>query len=330
MPNILFRADAKPSIGTGDLVSLVQLSRRLPEDWKSYFCTRDNSVSRKILSTRGIDKVSWLPESHTLDQERTQIKEAIDEFDIQSLILEITEIPSSFYQGISNRVFKVCISFSGDIPTDTDLVLDWSVEAHTRYDQTNFLSTKFLLGPEYVILPIEFDDNQFIKRRPGNGPAEKILITMGGNDEWNLTMLALERLSQIQFQGLIKVILGAGYTHHRVLDSFLNHSNLQISIHENAPSMLPFYHWADLSIATGGLTVSELVAARCPSLISAAYEHEASRCRFFANQNWIAYSGIRAINQEILENSVRKLPHTADHFPFHTEEIIHAIEQSIC
>lgn len=328
MRKILFRADAKPSIGTGDLISLIELSKRLPQNWKFYFCCRQTNAAQKILKKRGVEMIHWLEDDMTIEHEKTYLKSIIAEDSIDAFIMEITEISPTEYEGIGADTYKVCINFCNDFPNDTDLLVDWSVEAPDWYHVDLYPKIKFLLGAEYVLIPEEIEKN-FHSRPYAQRKIQNILITMGGNDQWNLSLSVLNALQRLKFEGNIKLVLGAGYMHSEPLQAFITESELSLDTLNNVPSMAKLYAWADLAIATGGLTASELVASRTPALVTAAYPHEESRCKLFRNNGWIEYSGAKNMNSVIINKCIKHPPPTASFFPFKTSEISNAIQRAL-
>ena len=90
MKKILFRADAKPSIGTGDLISLITLSEYL-DDFECFFLTQSTSVAKKIIERRNQKNVFWLDENADVKVDVATINEIVDSHKIDMLFFEITE-----------------------------------------------------------------------------------------------------------------------------------------------------------------------------------------------------------------------------------------------
>ena len=327
MHKVLYRADANPTIGTGDLISLIELSRKFPSDWQHHFCCRKTEAALKILGSRNISRIHWLNDEDGHDGEKERLRRIIQKYQVDALVIEITGQSSKLYENIGQKVFKVCVNFCREFPEDFNLILDWSVEAPTWYPVSQYPTVEFLLGPQHVILPMSFEGH-FTNRSAPSEDVQKILITMGGNDEWNLSISVLDSLEALQYKGIIRLILGAGYQHHGELKKIIQKTRLNVSVEENLPTLEMAYIWADLALATGGLTVSELVATKTPCLITAAYPHEESRCEYFHRKKWIGYTGLRKIPTDSIEKALIDKPPTSEIFPFHsplTSKIVQAV-----
>lgn len=76
---ILFRADAKQSIGTGDLVSLIHLSRYFENDgWQSHFIIRDYDASVEIVRKNKIKSYLIIKEPYLIGKETKEINNYIE------------------------------------------------------------------------------------------------------------------------------------------------------------------------------------------------------------------------------------------------------------
>ena len=301
---VLFRADAKPSIGIGDLMSLIYLSHYFEaESWECYFIIKNYSAGVQLAKKYGIRNIKILDIYVSIAEEVRAINDFVQKQKIKLLFFEITERKITEYKGLTNNVFKACVSFDGQILPDMDLVVDWDVEAHKFFKPEHFPKTKFLLGPKYVILPFNFDYDR-ISNRKYRFPPEILLISMGGADEFNFTQKIVDILIKIKTKMKINIIVGSGYEHRKKLDESLKGSNLHYEIKQNISNMFEEYMNCDIAVAAGGLTASELVASRTPSVLIATYEHQVARCRYFCEQGWVSYLGFKKFEESALYNSI--------------------------
>ena len=158
MTKVLFRADARPAIGIGDLMSLINLSKYFKESgWEVHFMIRGYDAGLKLAKKYNLHRLSILPPNISVTNEIEAINQYSEQNSIDLLFFEITERKLTEYQGISTGIKKACISFDGKILPDMDLVVDWDVEASIYFVPEKYLKTRFLLGPEYVVLPFDFN-----------------------------------------------------------------------------------------------------------------------------------------------------------------------------
>lgn len=327
MKRVLFRADAMPSIGTGDLVSLIHLSRYFEKKgWLCSFLIRDYPAGVTLAGKFGLQDVDIIPRDILVEDEVATINRIVEEKKIDLLFFEITQRPLTEYIGIMEGVKKACISFDGKILPDMDLVIDWDVAAADFFEPELYPRTKFLLGPEYVILPLSFD-GKIIGDRRFRPKAGKLLICMGGADEFNYTQRVVDILIEYRIRMEVVVILGAGYGFHGDLEHTLTGSGLGYKIKQNVSNMFQEYMECDVAIGAGGLISSELVATRTPSILIATYRHQMARCEYFKSRGWVHYLGYRDFSGEELVSCIEKPREPGEQLPFDTWKIMERVDE---
>lgn len=327
MKKILFRADAKPSIGTGDLISLLNLSKYFEKTgWETYFIVKKHKAATDCLNKRGVNNFLMLDDDITIKNEVGRINDYIGDNNIDMIMLEITERDLKEYNGITDKVIIACVSFSGDIPKKARLVIDWDVDAGRVFDIRKYPSTKFLLGPQYAILPVEFDferiNNRAYKEKPGT-----LLIAMGGADEFNFTQRVADAVA-VKSTGLkLRIIAGSGYQYLDGLLASTKKISCDAVILQNIDNMFEEFMGCDAAISAGGLTAFELIAARTPSFIVATYEHQIARCSYFDKMGWATYLGFRSFDKNALLEGLNRRSKIPQKNIFKTEEIRKAADE---
>lgn len=290
---ILFRADAFPAIGTGDLMSLINLSFYFEADgWQTFFMVKSHKAAQKLIDKYAIDNVRMLDTGISIPSEVKAINRYVELNGIDLVFFEITENRLSDYQGLVPDVAKACVCFDGKIPDGMDLVMDWDVEYARYFQPEKYPGTKFILGPEYVILPYSFDQERIRKRR-FRKPPEKILICMGGADEHDFTRKVVKKVTGSAPHLEMVIIVGAGYEHKDELQRYLSKKGCRYTIKENISTMFEEYLNCDVAVGAGGLVSSELVATGTPALLIATYQHQEARCSYYAQNGWATYLGNR-------------------------------------
>lgn len=318
MKKILFRADAKPSIGIGDLMSLITLGEYLSE-FDCFFLTQKTAAAKGIVEQRKPKNVFWLNEDAGVEEDVTAINMLIDEYGIDMLFFEITERKLTEYIGLNNNISTLCVNFDGFIPESIKLVINWDVDAYKYYDINKLPDTKFLLGPKYVILPKSFYSDD-IKNRKYSPTRKKILIAMGGADEFDFTSKVAHAIGCAGRE--LVVIVGAGYEKKAKLEDDLNKRGIKYEIKVNINDMLSEYLACDFAIGAGGLTSSELVASKTPCALIATYEHQVARCKYFENEGAAKYLGFRSFNDEELNVLINEFCPNFDNGIFNTMDLV--------
>jgi spore coat polysaccharide biosynthesis predicted glycosyltransferase SpsG len=304
MKKVLFRADARPKIGIGDLMSLIHLSKYFEDNgWETHFIIRRYDAALKLVKKYNVERLAELPPNISVRSEIEAINQYSKRNCIDLLFFEITERKLTEYRGLLPGVKKACVSFDGSILSNMDLVVNWDVDAHRYFKPENHSNTRFLLGPEYVILPFDFDFKLINKRQYRPFP-EKMLICMGGADELNFTQKIINALNQNQNQMRVTIIVGSGYNHREKLEKSLSSVPFEYEVKQNISRMFEEYMECDVAIGSGGLTASELVATRTPSVLIATYEHQIARCRYFDSARCAKYIGYRHFDDRELIKSI--------------------------
>ncbi len=299
MRKILFRADAHTKIGTGDLVSLINLAEYFNRrKWVTSFLCRRTEIAEKILKDRGIKNVDFINYDSGIDEELKRIEFLASSQNIDVVFMEITERPLSDYNGLRGPFIKACVTFSAEIPNKFDVIIDWDIDAKRSKSCVDSSETIFLCGPEYVILPLDFD-KKIIRSREYGASVNNILIFMGGCDEFDFTSKILKVISGSELGSEITVILGAGNPNFvKLKNEFSAVSG--INFKRNISNMFNEYMKADVAISAGGIASFELIASRTPSLLIATYEHQNKRCEYFHRMKWATYLGFRDFNKDKL------------------------------
>ena len=323
MKKILFRADAKPSIGTGDLISLIALSEYL-DDFECFFLTQSTSAAKKIIERRNQKNVFWLDENADVKVDVATINEIVDSHKIDMLFFEITERKLTEYKGLKSEIPKVCVNFDGFVPDDIKVVINWDAAAAKYYDVGRFPNTKFLLGPKYVILPKPFYADE-IKARTYTPQRKKILIAMGGADELDFTSKVASAVARVDRE--LVIIVGAGYENEQSLKNTLDSKGAKYKIKTNVTDMLSEYLACDFAVGAGGLTSSELVASRTPCALIATYEHQIARCEYFDREGCAKYLGFRSCDGKLLDTVISQFSPKLGENIFNTIGLAYAVRK---
>lgn len=323
MKRILFRADAKPSIGIGDLMSLITLSEYM-EGFECFFLTQTTSAAKGIVKRRTPKNVLWLPENASAEEDVATINKIISEYKIDVLFFEVTENKLTEYKDLNQEIPKVCVNFDGIIPGDMRIVINWDAAAPKYYKVNDFPDTIFLLGPKYVILPKSFYSDD-IKNRQYVQYRKKILIAMGGADELDFTSKVAHAI--VGDNRELIIIVGAGYENKERLKNSLEAKGVKYTIKVNVENMLAEYLSCDFAIGAGGLTSSELVASRTPCALIATYEHQIARCEYFDNEGWAKYLGFRSCDHGLLNMAISQFNPKFSENIFDTKGLVDAVRK---
>jgi UDP-2,4-diacetamido-2,4,6-trideoxy-beta-L-altropyranose hydrolase len=165
---------------------------------------------------------------------------------------------------------------------------------------------KLLLGPEYALLRREF------KASRGSGiqvpsVAHRLLVTMGGTDEGNVTERVMEALPLLQMPRLEAiVVLGLGNPHKSSIRRTAANLGVAVKLLESPPNMPEVMMDADLAISAGGGTCYELALLRVPMFLITTAQNQEPTCRALAEKDAAIDGGwFHALESERLAVALR-------------------------
>jgi UDP-2,4-diacetamido-2,4,6-trideoxy-beta-L-altropyranose hydrolase len=147
-----------------------------------------------------------------------------------------------------------------------DLILNQNINApHMQYNADP--DTKLLLGPEFGLLRDQFLKQESLDRKfPSH--ARRVLVTMGGADPDNTTTMVLEALRQVDITNLeVTAVVGPANPHLPLVLQAAEQSPGNVRVLQDVKDMPELMAWADVAIAGGGTTWSELAFMGLPSLL---------------------------------------------------------------
>ena len=154
-----------------------------------------------------------------------------------------------------------------------DVVLNQNVnsdELHYSCDS----DTRLLLGSRYVILRSESTAWRGWRREVADR-ASRLLVTMGGADPDNYTLVVVEALQLLQVPGLEAiVVIGAANPHGDVVQAAVVRSRVPIRLIQDADNMIELMAWADLAVSAGGTTCWEMLFMGLPSVVLVVAENQ--------------------------------------------------------
>jgi spore coat polysaccharide biosynthesis predicted glycosyltransferase SpsG len=260
----------------------------------SLFVVRDHGGKVLELIQRQEHVVETLPGSLSFDQELPLTVELVKQYSPEIVITDLCNLdalaqPRSYERYLwglreSSR-FLIIIDYLSEIVFPSHIVVNpyygpYGIES-LHYSQEG--GTRYLLGPQYVLLREEFT-MAAQQPREIRETARNILVTLGGGDPLKLNLKVARALNQVKIADLnLRFVLGFDYPDEdrleleRALRNFPGRWELILGSDNMAAQML----WCDLAITAGGLTRYETAVTGTPSLILCQAEHQVELVRRF-------------------------------------------------
>lgn len=155
-----------------------------------------------------------------------------------------------------------------DRPHLCDVLLDQNYvhSMATRYVGLVPEACSLFLGPTYALLKPEYAERHS-SATPRAGEVKRILISFGGGDRTNFTLLALEAVLSLKQSGIaIDVALSDGSLHEKSIERAAK-GRQNVSVYKGLHSLAGLIATADMAIGAGGATNWERICLGLPSLV---------------------------------------------------------------
>ena len=238
---------------------------------------------------------SWLPVSQSQDANETA--DIIHILKPNWIIVDHYSLDATWLEIVKNSYAKILvIDDIGDRDLICDLLLNQNLGASAeKYDGKVPINCNFLFGPTFALLRSEFRDwreRSFSGRLDRN--IENILITMGGSDAENYTLLVLKEITKSKYAKNCRftVILGLSYPHSKALNEFIDSSGLNISILSKVKNMAEIMSNSDLCIGAAGSTSWERCCLGQPTITFSIADNQVEIAEQLSKKNIAIYSNL--------------------------------------
>jgi len=274
--SVLIRADASETIGTGHVMRMLALAQALKDKGELVTLvtvgTPDSLVMR--WEAEGI-RVVRLAVSHPDPRDAMLTLHLACQSHADWVIADGYHFDVEFHRQIRQAGLALLVvdDYAHLANYDADLVLNQNISAvDLAYHLPEY--TRPLLGLSYVMLRRDFR-RASESLAPARAVAQRVLITLGGGDEHNVTGLVVEALSGLTGNRLIlDVVIGATYAHRTILEGQLAHSPHEIHLHVNTCDMPNLMRQADIAVSGAGSTCWELAAMGVPTCLVTLAENQ--------------------------------------------------------
>lgn len=288
---VAFRVDASSRIGTGHLYRCLTLADHLAtvRGAKCEFISRNIDVAlQRIVAARG-HAVLLLPPA-------TRFDDAISDDDYASWLGVSSEVDAEQTSHVLSRSGGcdwLCVDHyalgadwekamaapgRGLLAIDdlanrrhrTHLLLDQNFvpNLQERYSSLVADGTHLLLGPEFALLRPQFAQARSAAGREEDRPVREVLIFFGGSDLPNLTMLAIEAVTDAATHDVrISVVSGLANPHHPSIVDRAG-SDSRVVVIQDVREMAALMARADIGFGAAGTTTWERCCVGLPSIVA--------------------------------------------------------------
>lgn len=286
-------------VGLGHVYRMLSISNDFPgHDWHFYIYEEDG-LAANIISNKG-HKIINTKNNEDLFKKLKKLRP----------FLVINDVMDTNKEYILNqrKYCKYVINFEdiGEGSSYSDLTIN------ALYNEQKMRSGNFLWGKEYNTLR---DDFLYSNNCEFRDSVQTVLITFGGTDPSNNTLLVIDAIYEYCFTKEIElvVIIGKGYQERTEINKYKGKAGIRLI--DTTNRIVSYMRQADLAFCGGGNTVLELSSMAVPTIIIAQNAREEERFEEFmrighctiANSNCINKNAIMKCFLNIVENNEFRL-----------------------
>ena len=330
---IWIRADGGKEMGTGHIMRCMSVAAALRQMGEQVcFLVADNSPVP--LLEAGGHSFRVLGSSYQNPEEELPILLPILRETSKSLFLADSYFVTSEYLRQVRELMPVCyMDDRGISALPVDLLINYNIFAErSLYGEGTFrnregdrknrendrkngegpFKTAYLLGTEYVPLRQEFQK----VGSPVKEKAERVLITTGGSDKYDLAgQILRQALQDPEIEDLEYCVVSGIYNQYLPQLLELEKCNKNVHVFSNVSNMASLMQSCDIAVSAGGSTMYELCAAGVPILCFSFVDNQEKIVEGFARWKLVSFAGnylsqgeqmIRMLTEHIalLRNSV--------------------------
>ena len=319
MKRVLIRADGSSHLGMGHIFRCLAFAeglRRRGADALFVLRSFEDGFIGGLIRSRGFE-AEEVPSTVGMETEVHLIRRIMAENRIRVIVTDVChrkaisdlEELRDYHEKLKRDHFLIAIS--GSYLTDLPADLLVSPYFRTEYpDESSNGSGRKLLGPDYFIFPQEFIK---VAQRSPRLPREarRILVTVGGGDEFHLTSRIATAIRDLSDSDLeTRVVIGpafSGNLRKEVEEIIAADWEGQVQLCDN-PDMPAAMQWADLAITGDGLTKYETAVTGTPSIMLSTPNSEIAINDAFAQAGTTLYLGDGTlIEQQALSDRIQEV-----------------------
>jgi UDP-2,4-diacetamido-2,4,6-trideoxy-beta-L-altropyranose hydrolase len=191
-----------------------------------------------------------------------------------------------------------------------DVILNQNLGANASWYEKGEPNARLLLGCRYALLRREFLQCQR-PRRTFDGPASRVLVSLGGADPDNVTTQVVVALREIQ-EVEAAVVVGGSNPHLEAIREAMG-SGTNLSLVVDATNMPELMAWADVAVTAAGSTSWELAMMGLPALQLVVADNQALIAAAMDRADAAINLGeARAVDPKVIASRLRDLLAAAD------------------
>lgn len=297
MKRVVFRSDGNSEIGYGHFVRTLGLAALINKEFNCVYATQKPTDYQR----KEINKIcNSLIELSDNDNHYNEFLDYLDKDDI--VVLDNYFFESEYQIKIKSKGCKLIYI---DDHNDKNYVCDALINNIPGFTHNSFKKekyTKLYLGTDYALLREEFFNREYrqIKKIPN-----KIFLSFGGADFFNISEKLLGFLSELNSFSEINLLIGDAYKFYPSLKKF---KNLKIHKNINANEVAMLIASSDINIVPASSLLNETACIGSKIITGFFADNQIQPYNYFVDNNLaIGIGDYRNLNFDLFKEKIEEV-----------------------
>ena len=315
MKNIIFiRVDSSTKIGYGHFMRCMALADTLQKNFEINFITR--SLEGSLISDiqkKGFGIFRFYSNSEKIN-EKNDAQKTISLIKKHSgskniLIVDNYQLSKKWETDVKPFVHKlIVIDDLSNRSHNCDLLIDQNLHTKVNGLYKGLIPSNCikLIGPKFSMIRKEF---RMMRKsvKPRTFPIKKILVSFGGSDIENQTLVALNSIKKMNGKINVDVVVGKANKCKKTLKIFCN-KNKHFTYHEQIDNIADLMLSSDLSIGSSGSTTWERCSLGLPAIVSISSNDQRDTANSLSKKKCVINLGdVKKVKESSYINAITNL-----------------------
>lgn len=295
------RADGNKKIGIGHVMRCMTVADAMKRQGEDviFFLADEECVS--LVENRGFCCRVLDSAYDNLDSETERLVALLDELRVDKLLIDSYYVTPEYLEVLEEKAVIAYLDDMDLFPYKVDVLINYNVFAKAEDYPYVTQKTLCLIGPKFAPVREEFAKVCIDRERR----VENILITLGGSDQYNLSVKIAKALAECT-DCRLHVVCGPFNRNRDELVRLAEHAD-RIVLHENVKEMWKLMEACDLAVSAAGSTMCELATAEVPAITFSFVDNQQKIAEAFdEKQAAVSVGHYDATDEETFINRIKE------------------------
>ena len=285
---IWFRADGGQEIGMGHIRRCLSVAEALRELGEQVCFLVADDAAVPLLQAQGQDyrvlNSSW----QKPEKELRTLLPMLRESGRGVFLADSYYVTAEYLRQVGEVMPVCCMDDMGLSGLPVDLLVNYNIFADQSLYALGGQKTDYLLGTQYAPLRKEFQNAY----QPVREKAERVLITTGGGDRYDLTGQILRNALEMHgTRDLEYCVVSGPYNRNLSQLQELEKLHENVRIYKNVTHMSELMRSCDIAVTAGGSTMYELCAVGVPIICFSFVDNQEKIVECFTERKIVCFGG---------------------------------------